>query len=271
MEAPTQGRLTPPARIHILMARDAQTAVVIRRGPTRWTALIGWNRKRDTFEVGQWFNARIFDRRSDLSPDGRFLIYFALNGKWKSEVKGAYTAISRAPYLKAETLLAKGDTWHGGGLFVNEKDYWLNDGYGHKVVRDESQARRTKTYPWPEFPPIGHTNLYEVRLQRDGWQRMNEGWSGKGAIVYFEKPIGPRWTLRKRLTGTTERHELVHVSTGRTMPQPSWQWADVDGKRLVWADAGKLYASGLDADGLRDVKLLHDFNPYQFEPLAAPY
>lgn len=271
MEPSANIRPAPPARVHILLARDAHTAVIIRRGPTRWTALIGWDRRRDTFEVGQWFQGRIFDRRSDLSPDGRFLIYFALNGKWATEARGAYTAVSRAPYLKAETLLAKGDTWHGGGLFVTDGEYWLNDGYGHTVVRNQSQARRVKDYPWPEYPPIGHSDFYEVRLQRDGWKRMNEGWTGKGATVDFEKPVGLRWVLRKRLTWSRERHELMHVGTGRSIAQPTWQWADVDGKRLVWVEAGKLYAATLDAAGLRDVRLLHDLNPYQFEPLVAPY
>ena len=270
-EQSAQTRPAPPARVQVLMARSAQTAVVIRRGPSRKTALIGWDRKRDKFAVGQWFNGRIDERRSDLSPDGQFLIYFAITGKWGTESKGAYTAISRAPYLKAETLLAKGDTWHGGGLFVSNCEYWLNDGYGHKVVRDQSRARRTKSYPWHEFPPIGQTTLYEVRLQMDGWKRLNPGWVDRGGIVYFEKPVGLRWMLRKRVTSSRERHELVHPGTGRTIALPEWTWADVDGKRLVWIDAGRLYAGSVDSGGLQDVRLLQDFNPYQFEPLAAPY
>jgi len=32
-----------------------------------------------------------------LSPDGSYLIYFAITGKWGAESQGAYTAISRAP------------------------------------------------------------------------------------------------------------------------------------------------------------------------------
>jgi cytochrome bd-type quinol oxidase subunit 2 len=30
--------------------------------------------------VGQWLKGRIYERRSDLSPDGKHLIYFAMNG-----------------------------------------------------------------------------------------------------------------------------------------------------------------------------------------------
>jgi hypothetical protein len=54
------------------------------------------------------------------------------------------TLISKAPYLKAQTLLAKGDCWHGGGLFSSNKELWLNDGYGPWCLRTTraSSARR---------------------------------------------------------------------------------------------------------------------------------
>ena len=122
-----------PARLHVLLSSGASTAVVIRRGPwsSVWTVL--WDRASDEFTLGQWMSGRIYERRSDLSPDGKHLIYFAMNGQRDSETKGAWTAISRAPYLKAITLLAKGDCWHGGGLFTGDRSCWLNDGYGHTV------------------------------------------------------------------------------------------------------------------------------------------
>ena len=77
-----------PPRLHVLLARDASTAVVIRRGPARHTAVIGWERNSDTFRLGQWLYGRIYERRSDLSPDGKHLIYFAMNGRWHSTAKG---------------------------------------------------------------------------------------------------------------------------------------------------------------------------------------
>ena len=83
----------------------------------------------------QWLKGRIYERRCDISPDGKHLIYFAMNGRWREEAKGSWTAISRALYLTVLTLLAKGDCWHGGGLFVGNDAYWLNDGYGHEVSR----------------------------------------------------------------------------------------------------------------------------------------
>jgi len=135
-----------PPRLHVILARDAKVAVVFRRGPSKSVCTMLWDRKRDTFRIGQWFRGRIYERRADLSPDGKFLIYFAMNGKVDSETGGSWTAISRAPWLKAIVLLAKGDCWHGGGLFTGDRQYWLNDDFGHRIVRDSTQVVRDNGY-----------------------------------------------------------------------------------------------------------------------------
>src|SRR5215470_7646047 len=70
-----------PARLHVLLARDARLGVVIRRGPSRSVCTLLWDRKTDKFQLGQWMRGRIYERRSDLSPDGKHLIYFAMNGR----------------------------------------------------------------------------------------------------------------------------------------------------------------------------------------------
>jgi hypothetical protein len=98
---------TFPPRIHVLLAREAPLGVVIRRGPSKRVATFLWDRRHDEFSLGQWLKGRIYERRSDLSSDGKYLIYFAMNGKWRSETQGSWTAISRAPYLKALALFAQ--------------------------------------------------------------------------------------------------------------------------------------------------------------------
>lgn len=66
-----------PARIHAIIARERRRAVVFRRGPSKKVAVIGWNLNTDEFTTGQWFKGRIYEYRCDLSPDGRYLLYFA--------------------------------------------------------------------------------------------------------------------------------------------------------------------------------------------------
>ncbi len=53
-----------PARIHVLMASHAPTAVVIRRGPYKTVRTIQWDRRKDTCTLGQWMRGRIYERRT---------------------------------------------------------------------------------------------------------------------------------------------------------------------------------------------------------------
>jgi hypothetical protein len=98
-----------PARLHVLLASEARVGVVIRRGPARAVCSILWDRNSDKFETGQWLRGRIYERRADVSPDGRYMIYFAMNGRWSSKSRGSWTAVSRAPWLNAVVLWGKGD------------------------------------------------------------------------------------------------------------------------------------------------------------------
>jgi hypothetical protein len=275
------------ARLHVLMARESPVGVVIRRGPTRQVATFLWDRRKDKFTLGQWLNGRIYERRSDLSPDGKHLIYFAMNGKWRSETQGSWTAISRAPYLKAISLFAKGDCWDGGGLWISNRRVWLNGGYS-KVLKDarviayEVCCRPTDS--------IGHEcwGVYVPRLIRDGW-KLADRLGGYCRCLIFDKPMGSGWTLRKiAVAGASQQgkgcywdeHELIAPQSAsnskdglahKSIACPDWQWADVDGSRVVWAAHGKLHAAQVSIRGLENQVVLHDFNDMHFQAVEAPY
>jgi hypothetical protein len=269
-----------PARIHVLLARDAKIGLVIRRGPSKSVCAILWNRKRDTFKLGQWMRGRIYERRSDLSPDGRHFIYFAMNGRWESEAKGAWTAISRVPYLKALNLYAKGDCWHGGGLFVSDREFWLNDGHGHTQLKQASPLRRTVGYNPSGYFGGECLTVYYNRLQRDGWTMSEKEYQG---AVLFERKLSKSWLLRKLAFAEStigappghgcywDAHELRHESTETVLAFPEWEWADFIDGRMVYAADGKLYAARLGRGKLHGAKLLYDFNDMKFEAITAPY
>lgn len=278
---------TFPARIHVLLARNARTALVLRRGPAKAVCAIGWDRARDTFSVGQWLRGRIYEQRSDLSPDGKHAIYFAMNGHWRSRARGAWTAVSRAPYLTAIALYAKGDCWHGGGLFVDDKSYWLNDGYGHTALETTTEVRRADPAPYAAVHGGECWGVYFNRLNRDGWTARPDLSINirAAATTVFEKPLWHGWTLRKLAHATVHKtpgkavyydeHELVGPRA--ELLRHTWEWADIDGDRLSWAEAGKLYAGRITRasakldEPLEDVRMLHDFNAMTFEALEAPY
>jgi hypothetical protein len=270
-----------PPRLHVLLARKSDIAVVLRRGPSKSVCSILWHRRDDSFELGQWMRGRIYERRADLSPDGRHLIYFAMNGHWRSATGGSWTAISRAPWLHAIMLAGKGDCWHGGGLFVDDRTYWLNDGYGHRSMRDTTAVARDTAYRPSAYFGGECPGVYYPRLIRDGWTLVDEIRNGRSDnCTVFEKQCGA-WTLRKlahEQVGAPpgkgcywDEHELENVRKHARLVFPDWEWADVDRGTLVFAEHGRLSRAHLDKKGLVDPRVLHDFTDMKFEAIAAPY
>jgi hypothetical protein len=274
---------TFPARLHVLLASDAPLGVVFRRGPSKKVCTFLWHRKKNTFTLGQWLNGRIYERRADLSPDGNLLIYFAMNGRWDSRTGGSWTAISEAPWLKALALYAKGDCWEGGGLWLDCQRFWLNDRHfvPERTLTESSLAARAVDYGPPKRYGSEDTGVYYPRLERDGWilreHKRSARWK---ATTIFEKPLSRGRILRKiahEQVGSPpgkgcywDEHELIDAAG--TTPLPEWDWADVDGNRLVWAERGCLFSAPLSAKDPQARKtLLRDFNADAFERVAAPY
>ncbi len=255
-----------PARLHVLLARDRPYGVIIRRGPAKSVCTIGWNRAKDEFTLGQWMRGRIYEERCDLSPDGRYFLYFVLTGRWSTEARGTYTAISRAPYLKAIALYPEGGTWGGGGVFTGPRSYWLSGVY-EKPLRESTELKRDQ-----DQRPRG--TLSSMRLEQNGWM------AGPGDAAIYDKPAPYGGRLRKYLkSGWSEpgrgchweEHALMHAATGRIHPMPEWEWADVDGSRIVWASKGTLNATTLTRRGPGPHSQLADFNGMKFEAIQAPY
>ena len=266
-----------PARLHVLIARKANYAVVIRRGPSDEVCTVGWDIKRNKFSLGQWLKGRIYERRSDLSPDGRHMIYFAMNGKWESETGGSWTAISKTPYLKAIGLWGKGDCWNGGGLFVANKQYWVNHGYGHSVMRKPRGLSEVSDVDLKCSRGNECLGVYFPRLVRDGWRLIDQGQE----VTCFEKSFDEHWRLKKMANETInhpvgkgcyyDEHELYNIVTKQSLRFPDWEWADVKRGHIYWADKGKLFQGMVEEDGLCNIKELYDFNDMEFEPIRAPY
>ena len=267
-------------RLHILLAKDSPQAIVIRRGPSDHIAVIGWDRRTDTFTVGQWLKGNIYHFRSDISPNGNNWIYFAMK-------KGKpFTAVARTPYLKAEDFYAQCDTWDGGGLFLDNDSYWLNGTLDYTLY--EKHEKTTSFRVTSEWPGRGVTRInggpgvYFLRLLRDGWMNIcgDTDWQPHNTFR-FAKPAGELWTLIKTFHSTMqppagrgcyyEEHTLYNNSTGLIIDMPDWEWADTDSDRLVWAAQGNVMAGFMDEHGIRDVSLLFDTAPLTFTELSAPY
>ena len=332
------------ARVHAVLARESDCAVVFRRGPSDKVAVLAWDLRGDTFTLGQWFRGRIYEYRCDLSPDGRHLLYFAAKYGRKNPMETAvermvtervgsfdlthgsysdyrkymkkretaemdifrshavefdamrrspayfdatWTAISRAPYLKALALWWNGTGWNGGGLFKNNRDFYLNrpperiaatipgvtDRHFRECVPDRILQEKFCWGQHAECPMV-----YCARLERDGWNFLKYE---QGAWIY-EKKLCCGFRLRKAFGSLhpddtpgcgvyTEAHVLRNEKGKILCGGTEWSWADYDGKRdrIVFAREGAIYA--LDPLSPDAPVLLHDFNDMLYQRIAAPY
>ena len=280
-----------PCRLHVVLAHDAPVGVVFRRGPTEWIQVLRWNTGDDTFDPGQWFRGSIGG--ADLSPDGRYLFYYARKQRnWARrrvdpDVLIRWSAVSHPPYLTALAL------WPGGcaGFFSTNT----------RLVIDDSDA--VPRFPQQEqcFPAElcveslrtgGYGNrLSKARLDRDGRRdapiepRPGDGDDGVNSYV------GPPTRLARANSadGNFEIfHDRVRNLGYRTEEYSAWdrrrevrtalpngtEWAHWDqGNRLVWAQGGKLWALALPRDGVFEVDAAQmpiDLDPNKFEEIVSP-
>jgi hypothetical protein len=158
----------------------------------------------------------------------------------------------------------------------------LNDGCGHETQQDDRRLLRVAGYPWHEAYGGECPGVYFIRLQRDGWIMKYTAPDGQGGqVTLFEKRINGHWHLRKHAHATVhhpvgrgvyyDTHALYNARTEELLPKADWEWAEVDGGRLLWAAQGRISAGRIESHGLQGEKLLYDCNAMQFEKLAAPY
>lgn len=281
---------TVPPRLHVLLAAQSNIGLVIRRGPSNQFCTLLWNRKTDHFSIGQWLKGRIYEHRSDLSPNGKYFLYFAMNARRSRQGPLCWTAVSRAPYLRAIALYGEEDTWFGGGHFINDKTYNIARGAFFHTLRESNEVLLHKPDPkaatcsldeaaaQSKYPIIGDLGLYCRRLERDGWSLV----SGhiKNHFV-FEKAIGRDWLImlsinqgasqKRGKPSTWNEYSLVHLPTQTVTQYPDWEWAELDRSRLVWATNGQIWSGMLHKNALYNEKMLYDFNDMEFEAIKAPY
>lgn len=273
------------ARIFMIMARSSPAAVLFRRGPSKWVQLLKWHTDTDIFEPGQWFHGRLYERRSDLSPDGSLLIYFAqkINGRTLKdrEYTYAWTAVSKPPYLSALALWPKGDCWHGGSLFLSNDTVILN----HKKPSSKPHPNHLPTGVRVELKDNVHGEddpIFSERLQRDGWQLMQE-WqvhmdngfvTSQPEIREKRQSAGEQVIRLIRSIQGFDYSELFFVAAKRgapMVPMNNVTWADWDQRdRLVFACEGRVCTAEFNTAGELIEKELIDLNSFQPEQRRAP-
>lgn len=276
-----------PARLYAILARDEPVAVVFRRGPSKQVLLVKWNTLDDTFEYGQWFKGRIYERRCDLSPNGKLLIYFA--SKQKPPLY-TWTAISKPPFFTALALWPKGDCWNGGGWFVTDKKIRLNHGTLQTSLHPDFQLGPIKVVGLAECGGEDDT-VWDVVRQRDGWQLIEAG-----KVVEQKKPWNgwrydtpEHWgkrhpnkvdlALHMEILGVANRESpwyriryTIRKSQDVISDLGICDWADWDHHRadLLYAKNGSLFRQPIELKGALAPVHLVDLNSFKFNDVIAP-
>jgi hypothetical protein len=195
-------------KLFVISARDEETAVIIRRGPSRWYHLIQWDTRRDRFSHGAWIKGRIDGEKCDLSPDGRLLIYFVVKGDHiGTKFTHAWTAVSRMPWLKALVVWPQGTTYGGGGRFVDNRSVALSGVWKP---------------PLDDFP-LGALRVVvaDTPLHRSTNEIPEADWCGhdhRGRVVYS---IGGRLYRRQK----SDDKLIGDFTELEPDPQPAPEWA----------------------------------------------
>lgn len=296
-------RAKPACRLYAILARDGRSAVVFRRGPSRKVLLLRWWLGSDRIEQGQWFRGRIYERRSDLSPDGELLVYFA--AKYRAPYE-TWTAVSRPPYFSALALWPKGDAWGGGGLFQSQAHLGLNHPPQQMTLAPHTQLpARIRVNRYAAYAGRGEDNpIQHDRAIRDGWRLISPGrasdYRAKGRARWtFDEPevyereqpaAGNRrknapLMLRRSLHAVAvtqgpwyDESFLVIAANGQPLRQlPNCDWADWQSTGdLLVAMGGALYriprrqASATAETPLAGARMIADLSAIPYAPLPPP-
>jgi len=276
----------------VLLARQANVGVILRRGPTDWWHVILWDTERDGFERGQWFRGRLYPDKCDVSPDGKLFIYFAGKFLSRNVAKGyheTWTAVSRPPYLTALALWPIGDTWGGQGVFLDNRTV---------LVATSSPSFGARHHP--DHPPgplrvLEYCSLEKGDPRHDAEPCWRSGWQGVPAprqphqngshFAAWRKTSGDlvleRDAKRKSSWGGTVYEEyLPHPSRRRSLytlyrldgePVALFEahWADWDQRgRLVATVGGRVLAGKLRKNNTllwRQLAAMHEEKPTRME------
>ena len=200
--------------LFVLTAAAADRAVILRRGPSKWFHVIGWDTRRDRFEHGAWIKGHLDRTFCDLSPDGELLLAAVRQyAKRDTPYTTGWAAVSRVPWLAAVALWPNRHSLNAGGWFE-----------GPRTVVLRTTAKRPPDWHLAH-PPRGLTvkvaSLAENPPARHDELAPGADWSGRdyrGGIIYARGP---------RLFRSEEGQErLIADFTDLTPdPQPAPDWA----------------------------------------------
>ena len=264
-----------PPRIYCIPAIEAPVVAVFRRGPSRWAHVGRWDLAAGRYEPGAWLGGRLFPRRSDLSPDGQFLCYFAHKPSATWGQGEAYVAVSKLPWLTALHSFPTCGTWTRGYCFTadgetdHSQDAALPIPYGLRSI-PAIQFANERRRGWTEAPDSPVRDLADVWDERRN-ARMRKPQPNGTRVLCVESLgwAGGEFGVEQAVDGLRVRYSLE--SNGDLELLDDLQWADWsrEGHVLAATRAGQLQVRCLDG-GRSDIMSEVDLSSLEPDPTPAP-
>lgn len=262
-------------RVYCILATDAPVVAVFRRGPTHWSHVGRWDLAQRRYEPGAWLHGRIFPRRSDLSPDGRLLCYFAHKSGATWEHGEAYVAISMLPWLTALQAFGTCGTWTRGYYFNEDGDcddavpVKLPVPYGVRsipAVQFASERRRG----WEEAadcPPRDPEDIWDQRRNA----RMQKCQPGGKRTLCVESVgwAGGEFGVDQAVDGLRVRYSLESEKNVEFLDDLQWADWDREGRLLVATRSGNLQIRNVTGDHF-EILFEEDLSILEPNPTPAP-
>lgn len=245
--------------VYVLPARDADTALVFRRGPSSWWHLLEWRLDPPSLTPGAWFYGTLYARRCDVSPDGTLLGYFALKSA-PQDWPATYFAVSKVPWLNALAAWKTCGTWTWGCQFAPDRSLDI-----HASVED---APFHGDYPYP----VALRDMRSDWAEREVWNELKRGWArDSDSILRRQCPTGGGVSLVMIHRGEGWRPDYLLDRDGLLTPLPDAVWCDWDrrGRLLQGTRRRNLVITDCSGRQPRDVwrAALGGMRPH---PAAAP-
>lgn len=174
-----------PPRIHAILARGRSCATVFRRGPSNQVAVIGWDLDTDEFTLGQWLYGRIYEYRCDLSPDGKYLLYFAAKYGRVNPVEARIRELVNAQVGEFDWFAYTEKKYFAYSKKCEDLEMQIRKKYA--VELNKLRNRRDYTdASWTAISRTPYLKALDLWFNGSGWN--GGGWFVDSSHVWINKP-----------------------------------------------------------------------------------
>lgn len=156
------------SRIHLLAAKEAPIVVILQRKRAKLFHVVTVNTEKHWVNEGSWFRGVLYALDSDLSFDGKFMVYRA-----RGKNRATWSGVCRLPWLK--TLVHVEPPITGGGYFSGPNDLKTH-GWDHceKIFSSDDIPFTIERDPKRHFG--SESAVIFARFERDGFERLGDNW-----------------------------------------------------------------------------------------------